>query len=508
MLDLPQNGVEMVTDEQVRLLRRKRMEGKTLAAAAAAAAMSERSARTWETGSLPSQVKQAGGDRSWRTREDPFSEVWASDVEPLLLADSDGGLEAKTVFAELQRRHPDRFEAGQLRTLQRRFRDWRAQHGPVKEVFFPQLHEAGRMGALDFTHATELRVTIAGVLFVHMFFHLVMPFSGWHFVELAFSETFEALRRGLQNALFALGGAPKTVRSDNLSAATHELKATRGRVLTRRFKEVLDHFGTVSSRIESGEAHQNGTVEKGHDVLKSALDQALRLRGSREFTNVPAYLEFVQAIVDRDLHGGREAKIAEERAHLRPLPNSRLPEYTKIAMEVRRWSTIQVVGRTYSVPSRLIGHTVDVRVYPDVIEVRYAGKTIERMPRLRGENLHQIDYRHVIWSLVRKPGAFASYRYREDLFPSLVFRRCYDALRERRGDRADVEYVRILHLAASTSEALVERALEQKLAGEGSWGYIEVKTIAQPEAPEIPVVHVGEPDLSEYDRLVVGEVAS
>ncbi len=132
------------------------------------------------------------------------------------------------------------------------------------------------MGALDFTHATELRVTIAGVLFVHMFFHLVMPFSGWHFVELAFSETFEALRRGLQNALLALGGVPATVRSDNLSAATHELEVTGGRALTRRFADVLDHFGLVSSRIQPGEAHENGVVEKGHDVLKSALDQALR----------------------------------------------------------------------------------------------------------------------------------------------------------------------------------------------------------------------------------------
>ena len=481
------------------------MEGKTQATAAAVAGMSERSARNWATGALPSQTK---AERDWRTREDPFSAVWASEVEPLLVADTDGGLEAKTVFAELQRRHPDRFESGQLRTLQRRFREWRAEQGPPKEVFFPQVHKPGRMGALDFTHATELGVTIAGVAFVHMFFHFVMPFSSWHFVELAFSETFEALRRGLQNALVALGGAPEVIRSDNLSAATHELKETGGRSLTKRFADVLDHFGLVSSRIQPGEAHENGVVEKGHDLLKSALDQALRLRGSRDFATTAAYLEFVGNVVERDLHAGRGAKLSEEREHLRPLPNTRLPEYTRFSVEVRRWSTMQVSNRTYSVPSRLIGHTVEVRMYPDVLEVRYAGKTIEYMPRLRGENAHRIDYRHVIWSLVRKPGAFASYRYREDLFPSLVFRRCYDALRQRRGDRADVEYVRVLHLAASTSEALVERALDQLLAGDVAWAYAEVKALAKPEAPEIPVVHVGEPDLTEYDRLLIGEVAS
>lgn len=494
----------MVTDAQVRLLRKKRMEGKTLEAAAGAAGMSERTARTWATGPLPSQTKKA---RDWRTREDPFAEVWVSDIEPLLAADGDGGLEAKTVFAELVRRYPDRFEIGQLRTLQRRFRDWRAQHGPAREVFFPQTHAPGRMGSIDFTHATELAVTIAGVSFAHMFFHLVMPFSGWHFVELAFSETFEALMRGLQNALVTLGGVPSEVRMDNLSAATHELRETGGRSLTTRFRAVLEHFGLDSSRIRPGEAHENGVVEKGHDLLKSALDQALRLRASRDFPNIAAYLAFVAEVVERDLHAGRGTKIAEERAHLRALPSTRLPEYTRIFAEVRRWSTIQILKRTYSVPSRLIGHRVEVLLYADVLEVRHAGKLIETIPRLRRENTHHIDYRHVIWSLVRKPGAFAHYRYREDLFPSLTFRRAYDALRDRRGDRADVEYVRVLHLAASTSESLVERSLEQLLTNDVAWDYASVKALAQPEAPAIPSVHVGAPDLADYDRLL-GKVAS
>jgi hypothetical protein len=489
----------MITDEQVRLLRKKRMQGMTHEAAGAAAGMSERTARTWQRGPLPSQTKSP---REYRTREDPFVDVWSSEVEPLLVADEDGALEAKTVFAELERRHPGRFVAGQLRTLQRRFREWRAQRGPHKEVFFRQVHTAGRMGSIDFTNANELGITIAGALFTHLFFHMVMPFSGWHFVQLAFSETFEALVRGLQGALFELGGVPERLRMDNLSAATHELKETGGRTFTTRFGAVLDHFDLKGSRIQPGEAHENGVVERGHGVLKSALDQALRLRESREFASVAEYLTFVAMVIARDLHAGRAAKIEEERAALRPLPASRLPDYTRHLVEVRKWSTIQIVKRTYSVPSRLIGHEVEVRLFADILELRHAGKLVETIPRLRGEHMHRVDYRHVIWSLVRKPGAFAQYRYREDLFPSLAFRRAYDALRSRRGDRADVEYVRVLHLAASTSEVLVERALEELLVSDARWDYATLKALAHPETPSIPVVHVGEPDFAVYDRLL------
>jgi transposase len=489
----------MVSDRQVRLLRKKRMEGKTLEAAAAAAGMSERTARTWQHGRLPSETKHA---RTWRTRPDPFVEVWTTEIEPLLLADKEGKLEAKTIFEELKRKKAGAFEHGQLRTLQRRVRAWRAQHGPDKEVYFPQEHLPGRMGSMDFTHATELGITILGVLFVHLFFELVLAYSGWRFVQLAFGETFEALVSGLQNGLWALGGVPEKVRQDNLSAATHELAKTGGRGLTRRFADVVEHYGFQPSRIQPGESHENGIVEKAHDLLKSALEQALLLRGSRDFASVEAYMAFVQRVVEERFHQGREALLAEERAALRPLPSSRVPEYTRVVVGVRKWSTIPVAGHIYSVPSRLIGHEVEARVYADVVEVRYANKTVETMPRLRGESGHRIDYRHVIWSLVRKPGAFAAYRYREDLFPSLVFRRAYDALRALRGDRADVEYVRILHLAASTSEYAVEQALSALLERGEVFDYAAVKAMAQPAEPAVPEIHIGVPDLRHYDALL------
>ena len=270
------------------------MEGKTLEAAAAAAAMSERTARTWQEGRLPSQTKTP---RDWRTRPDPFTEVWDTDVVPLLEADETGRLEAKTIVEVLGQRYPGQYGEAQLRTMQRRVRHWRALQGPPKTVYFQQRAEPGREGAFDFTHGTELEVTILGQAFRHLLFQFLLVFSGWRWVGLAFGETFEALVAGLQGALWDLGGVPQLLRHDNLSAATHELARSGGRALNARFAEVLEHYGTGSSRISPGESHENGAAEKAHDLLKSAIDQALIVRGSRDFTSPEAYLVFVRALV-------------------------------------------------------------------------------------------------------------------------------------------------------------------------------------------------------------------
>jgi hypothetical protein len=490
----------MFTDAQVRLLRRKMAEGKTIVTAAAAAGMSERSAYAWKQGPLPGETREP---RGWRTRPDPFSSVWEPEVVPLLAADTGGVLEATTVIDELRRRHGDAYGQGQLRTLQRRMQEWRALHGGGKEVMFEQRHEAGREGAFDFTDATELAVTVAGQAFAHLLFEFVLSFSKWRWVGLAFSETFEALVHGLQEALAAIGGCPAVWRSDNLSAATHQIPGG-GRELNRRFAAVLDHYGASSTRIEPGESHQNGIAEKAHHRLKSSIAQALVVRGSHDFATIDAYMGFVGTIRDKLNEGKPTALLAEERPRLRPLPSTRLPEYSPYTAIVRQWSTIHFAKRVYSVPSRLIGCEVEVRQYPDVVQVWYRGKLTETMPRLRGEQYHRIDYRHVIWSLVRKPGAFARYRYREELFPSLVFRRVYDALRDARGERADVEYVRILHLAASTMQARVEEVIERLLVRGERPDFVAVKALAVPEKHMVPQVHIPPPDLGVYDRLLAG----
>jgi hypothetical protein len=164
-----------------------------------------------------------------------------------------------------------------------------------------------------------------------------------------------------------------------------------------------------------------------------------------------------------------------------------------------------VGNKTYSVPSRLRDHWVAVHQHANWVEVFYRGTLVERMPRLRGGRDHRIDYRHVIWSSVRKPGAFARYRYREELFPTPTFREAYDALRGWRGERADVEYVRILHLAASTMEASVEGALAALVREGTAFDYAAVKALAAPERPAIPALAtLAVPDLRAYDALLPG----
>jgi hypothetical protein len=491
----------MVTDAQVRRLREKRMNGNTVGAAAAAAGMSERTARRWHEGPLPTGTKVA---RGWRTREDPFEPVWATEIVPRLAADTDRRLQALTLFDWVCERYPGRFQPGQVRTLQRRVRDWRAQHGSDVEAYFEQTAVPGREGALDFTDASGLGVTIQGDAFAHLLFEWVLSFSGWTYVSLAASETFEALVAGLQGAVWTLGAVPAVVRHDNLSAATHELKRSGGRQLTERFRGVLDHYGLRSSRIQPGEGHENGVVEQAHFRTKTAVEQALLLRGHADFGDEATYEAFVREVIERKRNGPAAARLAEERPYLRALPSTPVPNYTTFTCVVRRWSTIRVGKRTYSVPSRLLGHTVETRQHPTTVEVLYRGQVIETMPRLRGERDHRIDYRHIIGSLVRKPGAFARYRYREELFPSLTFRQAYDALCVTHGERADVEYVRLLHLAATTSECQVDATLTTLLREAQPFDYAGVQALVTPTTPRLPVVHLPRPDLSQYDALLLG----
>ena len=480
------------------------MDGKTQEVAAASSGMSLRTAREWATGPVPSATKRP---RDWRTRPDPFAGVWLTDVEPLLRSDVKGVLEAKWVLAILRTRYPEQFHPGQARTLQRRFRDWRARHGIEPEVFFQQVAVPGREASIDFTQGTDLDVTIAGDPFPHLLFEFVLSYSHWTWVAIAFGETFEALAASVQGALWALGGVPAVLRSDNLSAATHELKTTRGRDLTPRFRAVLEHYGMRSSRITPGRAHENGVAEQAHRRLKSLVAQALLVRGHAAFDDIAAYDVFVQDVVACWRNRPAAARLVEERPALRALPSAAIPSYTSYYPVVRRWSTIRVAHRTYSVPAQLMGHTVEARVHPNVVEVRYRDQIVQTMPRLRGEDEHRIDYRHVIGWLVRKPGAFARYRYREDLYPSVTFRRAYDALVRTHGERADVEYLRILHLAATAGEARVGEVLATVLDPVGGFDYVQVQAKVAPPILTVPVIHIPAPDLAVYDALRAGAAA-
>ena len=487
----------MVTDQQVLLLRRKIMEGKSQQTSAAAAGMSARSARRWRRGPLPSEKKK----RSWRTHPDAFAGVWDEEIAPLLRRDATEKLQATVLLEWLDERYPGRFGSSHLRTLQRRIRDWRALHGPDREVFFEQEHPPGREAQMDFTHCGGLGVTIGGEPFEHMLFEFVLSHSGWRYAEVAYAETFTALVSGLQGALWELGAAPEVVRTDNLSAATHDLKDSRGRAFNESYQAVLDHYGLKATRTNPRSSHENGVAEQGHRRLKDAI---VVLRGSSDFESVEEYTAFVRIVVDRRNRLVRE-KLAGEYPHLKSLPPAPVPEYVSYQARVRKWSTIRVDGRTYSVPSRLIGVMVDVRLYTDHVEVYYKGHLVESMERIRGRGRARIDYRHIIGSLVRKPGAFARYRFREQMYPSHTFRLAYDAMVGWKGERADVDYVRILHLAATTMEADVERALRRLLQCRVRFDYVTVRQLAAPACPEIPALELpAEVDLGVYDRLLVG----
>ncbi len=468
-------------------------EGQTLDRAAIKAGMSENTARRYRKGA---PVKSARAPRTYRTRVDPFEAVWP-EVEKMLEAAP--GLEAKTIFARLQERPDSTFTDGQLRTLQRKIKRWRAEHGPQKEVMFPQVHRPGEYAQSDFTSMNDLGITIEGEPFDHLVYHFVLPYSQWETGMVCFSESFETLIAGFQRAVGELGRVPHKHRTDNLSAATHDLKDGR-RAFNERYLGAMAHYRVEADRNTPGRAHENGSVEQAHYRFKRAVEQALLMRGTREFVDRASYEAFL-----REIFAGRNkkrmARLGDDLRGMNELPPMRIEDFRRERVTVTRFSTIRAADNTYSVSSRLIGEVVDLRLYAETIEVWHGERLLATMERQRGRGNVAIDYRHVIWSLVRKPGAFARYRYREALFPTLTFRRAYDALTERLGNAADVEYVRILHLAASTSESAVERALAALLGRDELRDYAQVRAAAAPEPIEVPSTVIDPPDLRAYDAI-------
>lgn len=499
-----------VSDAQVRKLMEEMSKDGRVGRAAMKAGMDRETARKYiAEGKLPSEMV---APRSWRTRADPFEADWP-EVEALLRETP--ALEAKTLFALLQERHPERYEDGQVRTLQRRIHRWRAESGPDKEVVFSQQHRPGEAAQTDFTSTGELGVTIAGQLFVHLLCVFVLPFSNWQWATVCLSESMAALRRGVQRALFQIGRVPTFHQTDNSTAATHRIpdgKNVVGESSKRPFNAdyvaLMKHFGMTPRTIEVGASEQNGDVEASNGALKRRLEQVLLLRGSRDFATVEEWQTFVDAAV-RKGNAGRGRRVAVEIESMRILDVTKLPEFVEETARVSTWSTIRVKHCGYSVPSRLVGEEVQVRVYEERIEVHFAGKVELACERLRGRNHHRIDYRHVIWSLVRKPGAFARYVYREEMFPSVMFRRAYDSiLTQEEGVKADLEYLRILHLAASTMEADVEAALSLLLEAGEVVTSDAVKALAsgapRTEAPSLVPPTVS---LAEYDLLLAGALS-
>jgi hypothetical protein len=271
-----------INDRQVRRLRKLMEHHEELNISAAAAGMDEKTARKYlRAAKLPSEMQV---EHSWRTREDPFGEVWD---EALGFLETNDGLEAKTIFEHLQRTRPGRFSDGQLRTFQRKVKQWRALEGPPQEVFFAQDHRPGKLRQSDFTFMNRLGITIGGQPFDHLVYHFVLTYSNWETGSICFSESLESLLEEFQNAIWELGGVPEIHRTDRLSAAVN--RPGRPEKFTQRYVALMRHYRIIAEKTQAASPNENGDVEQSHHRFKRAVEQALLLRGSRDFGDRATY---------------------------------------------------------------------------------------------------------------------------------------------------------------------------------------------------------------------------
>jgi transposase InsO family protein len=488
-----------ITDHQVQKYIQHRLKLNQVAAAAKAG-LSERSARRIEISeALPSQRET----RAWRTRTDPLTAVWDSEVVPLL--ESDGALNGVTLLEELQRRYPGDYDTTVLRTLQRRVRQWRAVYGPEREVYFAQEHPPGRLGLSDFTVCDELGVIIDEVAFPHRIYQFALAHSGWrHAVVMQGGESFIALSSGLQSALWRLGGVPEEHRTDSLSAAFNNLAEEQE--LTTRYAALCKHYGMRASRCNPGQSQENGSIESRHDSLKTALDQALRLRGSRHFDERAHYDALVEKIVGR-MNARVAVRLAVERAMLRALPARRTAEFEEVPARVSKYAIFTVRGAQYSAPSQLIGQRLTVRLYSEHIECWLGGTRVLERARLSHcdgqRHPRDIDYRHLVGALKRKPGAFARWVLRDAMFPRPVYRQTWERLAARLSEReACKTIVGLLVLAAEGHEAQLGIELEQLIELDQLPDLLALTALLAPRPGVLPIVTVDLPGLAGFDALL------
>jgi len=496
----------MLKDEKAGRMFSMLYRGHPVAQIAGRLKMGERTIRKYrDSGILPSQQERQ--PRDYRTREDPLEPFWP-EIEELL--EGDARLRPFALLDWLKQKYnPPAGGQGELRitdsirrTLERRVQRWKLQHHVQQEVHFPQVHHPGDVIAFDFVVMNALRVTIQGRPYEHMLFHAVFTYSNWEYVHLCHSESFEALAAGLQDALHTAGGVPRRVRSDSLSAAVNNLSSDKQ--FAAQYQTLLDHYGVRGHRINVRKPHENGDVESAHGHLKSWLDQALRLRGNRDFADREEYLAFLRQLVARR-NDERASVFQKECETLQSLPHQRLSTFTPLRVRVKSDCVLRIKRNTYSISSKYIGLELDVLIHQDHLALWYRGECLERLPRLSGQGKEQIDFRHVIDSLIRKPGAFANYKYVNHLYPTTRFRIAYDQLLARTSEAAAVkQYLKILHAAKHEGLDLVDDVLRWFLSEGKAIAAKEILTVVQSrqQIPGPTDVHVEAPDLCTFDSLL------
>jgi hypothetical protein len=455
---------------------------------------------------LPSQKPPVRG----RRRPDPLACVFDSEVVPLLKAAP--GLRPVAIWEELRRRHPELSEKIR-RTLERRVRAWRAVHGADREVIFRQVHPPGQMGLSDFTEMADLKVCVAGEALDHRLYHFRLACSGFEHAHVILGgESYVALAEGLQNALWALGGAPLEHRSDSLSAAFRNLNPEARADLTTRYDALCAHYRMEPTRNNRGVAHENGSIEGAHGHLKLAIRDALLLRGTTDFAALRDYRCFIDEITGRK--NARLAKqIAAERQTLQALPFNRTTDYEETYAYVTSSCGFTLRKVFYTVPSRLIGHRLRIRLYDDRLELMLGGTLLMALVRGRsgpnGKHGHVVDYRHVIHSLRRKPMALLNLVYRDQLFPREAYRLTFEHLREVGSDKAACKMlVELLSLAHDRAcEAELAAALQASLDAGKVPDMAALRARFSPDPAQVPQIRIVLGSLRDYDVLAEGATA-
>jgi hypothetical protein len=498
-----------INDHQMRLYMKSRLT-QTKPAAAAQAAISLKTAYRIEGDPrLPSQKSAPRG----RRRPDPLAAIFDSEIVPMLEAAP--GLRAIAIFEEMQRRHPELPE-GVRRTMERRIRQWRALKGEDRDVIFRQVQEPGRMGLSDFTEMGDLAVRISGEELDHRLYHFRLACSGFEHVHVILGgESYVALAEGLQNALWALGGAPREHRSDSLSAAFRNLDQEAREDLTRRYDALCTHYCMEPTRNNRGIAHENGGIESPHGHLKHAIRDALLMRGTVEFETLNAYRSFLDEIIGRKNARNRK-RIDAERAVLQPLPDNRTADYEQELVYVSSSGGFVLRKVFYTVPSRLIRHRPRAHLFDDRVELFIGGTRVLTLARGRsgrdGKHGHVVDYRHVIHALRRKPMALLNLVYRDQLWPRDAYRHMFDQLCERLAERAACKLmVELLSLAHERAcEAQLAEILTADLAADRLPDLKALRTSFAPDLASLPEVSVQLTPLHLYEALndeCIGEAA-
>jgi hypothetical protein len=491
----------------------KRASGLSQQVAADAVGISVRSAQRIERGELQPEGQQQRRGRHWRTRADPLADVWDSVLVPML--ERSPQLEPQTLLLHLERTFPGQEWYRRKRTLQRRVEQWRALHGPAREVMFLQHHQPGVLGISDFTVLKGEPITVAGQVLEHRLFHFRLPYSGWCHVEVIHGgESFVALSEALQNALLLCGGVPAEHRTDSLSACFRNRDGSYAGDYTSRYRELCAHLGVIATRNNRGVAHENGAIEGPHRHWKHRLEQQLIQRGSRDFETEAEYRQLVCQVTNT-LNSRHEVagRLEIERLHLQPLPVERFADYEPLVATVRSTSTIEVRSITYSVPSRLIGQQLTVHLRHDRLDLFLRSHYVETLPRLHPQKgqkaLRRIDFRHVIESLRRKPRALLRAQLQDDLLPTDSWRQLWrQLLAALPPDEAAKVMVDALHVAARIDDlAGVERYLRRKLR-RGELNLTDLREHYGLRPPRglmaMPQLDIPEHTLSSYDELLGG----